>query len=170
MSTAELHAKASRAWFGISNIIHKNKRMESNKVFGIFDSLITPIATYASEFWLPFTLSKTGFNSFEKLFDTWGLFRAETINQKCARLFLSVHSKASRLAVLGELGRYPTFISSLSQCLNFKLSLISRATNNNLIGHMLKEMKIMSENNQDCWLTRVIQMENLLKLLPKYKI
>ena len=31
---------------------------------------------------------------------------------------------------------------------------------------MLKEMKIMSENNQDCWLTRVNQMENLLKM-PK---
>ena len=169
MSTEELHDKASRAWFGISNIIHKNKRMENDKVFGIFDSLITPIATYASEFWLPFTLSKTGLNSFEKFFDTWGLFRAETINQKCARLFLSVHSKASRLAVLGELGRYPLFITSLSQCLNFKLSLISRATNNNLIGHMLKEMKIMSENNQDCWLTRVNQMENLLKLPQNMK-
>ena len=60
MSTEELHDNASRAWFGISNIIHKNKRIESEKVFGIFDSLITPIVTYASEFWLPFTLSKTG--------------------------------------------------------------------------------------------------------------
>ena len=28
----ELHDKASRAWFGISNIIYKNKRMETNKV------------------------------------------------------------------------------------------------------------------------------------------
>ena len=81
LSTEELHDKASRAWFGISNTIFKNKRMESDKVFGIFDSLITPIATYASRFWLPFIISKAGFNSIEKLMDTWGILKAETLNQ-----------------------------------------------------------------------------------------
>ena len=169
ISTEELHDKASRAWFGISKIVHKNKRMECDKVFGIFDSLITPIATYASEFWLPFIITKNGLTSFDKFMDTWGLFKAETINQKCARLFLSVHSKASRLAVLGEIGRYPIFISSLSQCLNFKLSLISRGNKNNLIGNVLKEMETMSMNNQDCWLTRVHQIEKLLKMPQNLK-
>ena len=52
----ELHDKASRAWFGISNIIFKNKKMEAGKVFGLFDSLISPVATYGSVFWLPMSL------------------------------------------------------------------------------------------------------------------
>ena len=43
----ELNDKASRAWFGISNTIYRNKRMEHEKVFSIFDSIITPIALYA---------------------------------------------------------------------------------------------------------------------------
>ena len=60
LSTEELHDKASRAWFGISNTIFRNKRMQHDQVFGIFDSLITPVATYASSFWLPFMIKKMG--------------------------------------------------------------------------------------------------------------
>ena len=104
LSTEELHDKASRAWFGISNTIFKNKRMECDEVLGIFDSLTTPIATYACAFWLPYIISKAGFLSSEKLMESWGNLKAETLNQRCCRMFLSVHSKASRLAVLGELG------------------------------------------------------------------
>ena len=137
--------------------------MESDKVFGIFDSLITPIATYACAFWLPYIISKVGFISSEKLMESWGNFKAGTLNQRCSRMFLSVHSKASRLAVLGELGRYPLFINALSQCLNYKLSLLKRRTQTNLIGHVLTEMENMAENGQDCWLTRVSQIENMLK-------
>ena len=93
-----------QAWFGIIKTIFKNKRIESDKVFDIFDSLITPIATYARTFWLPFIISKTGFKLIDKLMDTWGILKAATLNQKCSRMFLSAHSKAIRLAVLGELG------------------------------------------------------------------
>ena len=143
--------------------------MESDKVFGIFDSLITPIATYASTFWLPFIISKAGFNSIEKLMDTWGTLKAETLNQKCSRMFLSVHSKASRLAVLGELGRYPLFINTLAQCLNYKLSLFKRQSSTNLIGDVMTEMKAMSGDGRDCWLTRVEKIEKLLKMPPNLK-
>ena len=120
----ELHDKASRAWFGISNIIYKNKRMETDKVFGIFDSLVTPVATYGCEFWLPYVITKHGFTSLDKLINSWENYKCETINQRCCRTTLLVHKKVSRLAVLGELGRYPLFIKSLSHCLNYKLSLL----------------------------------------------
>ena len=164
LSTEELHDKASRAWFGISNTIFRNKRMQKEQVFGIFDSLITPIATYASSFWLPFVIKKSGFNSVDNLMDSFTVLKAETLNQKCSRTFLSVHSKSSRLAVLGELGRYPLFVNTLSQCLNYKLSLSKRCSNTNLLGHVLQDMTAMSETGQDCWLTRVNKLENLLKI------
>ena len=85
-------------------------------------------------------------------------------------MFLSVHSKASRLAVLGELGRYPIFINAISQCLNYKLSLFGRQTSTNLIGNVLKEMSVMSENGHDCWLSRVNTMEQLLNIPKTMKI
>ena len=58
VAVQELHDKASRAWFGISNIVAKNKRMEVDKIFNIFDSLVTPVALYGCEFWLPLIIPK----------------------------------------------------------------------------------------------------------------
>ena len=49
LAVQELNDKACRAWFGISNIIFKNKRMEVDRIFSLFDSLVTPVAT-----WEPF--------------------------------------------------------------------------------------------------------------------
>ena len=49
----ELCTKASRAWFSFSNIIYTNKRMPVQQAFELFDSLVSPVALYASEFWLP---------------------------------------------------------------------------------------------------------------------
>ena len=43
VAVQELHDKASRAWFGISNVIYKNERMEVEKIFNLFDSLVTPV-------------------------------------------------------------------------------------------------------------------------------
>ena len=92
----ELKDKASRAWFGISNVIFKNKRMEMSKVFGLFYSLVTPIALP-----LPFLVGKAGFTLPEKLVDAWETFGCEILNQKFSKIFLSVYSKSNRLAVLG---------------------------------------------------------------------
>ena len=160
----ELHDKATRAWFGISNIVYKNVRMESKKVFGIFDALVTPVALYSCEFWTPYLISKSSFTSSEKLLDAWGTLKAETLNQKCSRMILSVHNKASRLAVLGELGRYPLFTKSISQCLNYKYHLMLNKTSSSLMYHVYKEMKLMASTGQDCWLTRVNKIEELLNI------
>ena len=77
---------------------------------------------------------------------------------------LSVNKKTSRLAVLGELGRYPLFVQSLAQCLNYKLSLFSRKSSNKLIGCAIREMENLKNQNSETWLGRVGQIENLLKM------
>ena len=84
-------------------------------------------------------------------------------------MILSVHAKASRLAVLGELGRYPLFISALSQCINYKLSLFNRKTPTNLISNVLTEMTEMSNMGTDCWLTRINSIEKSLKIPTNMK-
>ena len=77
---------------------------------------------------------------------------------------LSVNKKTSRLAVLGELGRYPLFLNSLSQCLNYKQSLLSRKSSNKLVACTLYEMEQLNAKNADCWLRKVINIEKLLKI------
>ena len=43
IAVQELNEKASRAWFGISHVIYKNKRLEVKRALDIFDSLVTPL-------------------------------------------------------------------------------------------------------------------------------
>ena len=162
----ELNDKASRAWFGISNIVFKNKRMQVDRIFSLFDSLITPVATYGSPLWLPFNIPVNCTENKTRLISFWEKFKCETINQKCAKIALSVNKKSPRLAVLGELGRYPLFLQSLAQCLNYKLSLFSRKNSNVLVGNTIREMEGLCKMRCDNWLSRVEQIANLFNI-PK---
>ena len=100
---SELFDKSSRAWFAISNVLYKYKRLPVTRAFQLFDSLIRPIALFSCEFWLPNILAKKSFTSKEALLRAWENFQFETLNQKICRLLLSVHKRCSRLAALGEL-------------------------------------------------------------------
>ena len=166
LAVQELNDKASRAWLGISNIVFRNKRMQTDRIFTLFDSLVTPVATYCSPLWLPFNISAKNLETKTGLHDFWEKFKCETLNQKCGRIALSVNSKTTRLAVLGELGRYPLFLQPLAQCLNYKLSLLSRISNE-LIGNAIFEMLDLSNKNSDNWLRRVEKMGDVLKIPKK---
>ena len=132
--------------------------MNVGAIFRLFDSLITPIATYGAPIWLPFITPKNCLESSQGLMDYWENYKCETLNQKCAKITLSVNKKTPRLAVLGELGRYPLFLQSLSLCLNYKLSLFSRMGTNPLIGHVTREMEALNRANCDTWLSKVVKI------------
>ena len=118
-AVSELCDKASRAWFAISNVIYKHKRLPVARALQLFDSLIRPIALFSCEFWLPMILPKKCFNTKNLLLKFWENLPSEILNQKICRMVLSVHKRCSRLAAIGELGRYPLFISSIKHCLKF---------------------------------------------------
>ena len=98
MAVQELNEKASRAWYGISHVIYKNKRLEVRRALDIFDSLVTPVALYGSEFWAPLSISEKYFKNENNFLDAWEVFQCEKLNQKCCRMILSVNNKTSRLA------------------------------------------------------------------------
>ena len=58
LAATELKDKASRAWFSISNIIFKDKKVKMYEVFQPFDSLVSSVFIDASEMWLPFIIPK----------------------------------------------------------------------------------------------------------------
>ena len=169
LAVEELNTKANRAWFSISKVIFKHKRMEVEKSLQIFDSLVTPVATYGCEFWLPHCLPGKSFKNPENLISSWETFLPEKLNQKCCRMLLSLHKKASRLAVLGELGRYPLFLKSLSHCLNYKLYLNLKTDQLSILGSLMTEMRAMAQADQDCWLSRVEKIETLFNS-PKIRL
>ena len=163
LATNELCAKASRAWFSISNIIYTNKRMPVKRAMELFDSLVTPVALYASEFWLPCLMQKKCFSSVDNIFSFWEAMKCETINQRLCRMLLSVHSKASRLAVLGELGQYPLHVRALQHCLAYRHSLASKPSDRP-VALAMAEMAVRAGQGRDCWLGRVDTIGQLLKV------
>ena len=162
-ATEVLSDKARKAWFSLSKIVYKDKKISVDRAFNLFDSLVSPVALYGCEMWYPHILPKKCVQDKSKLLSFWEDFKCEKINQLCARVLLSVHRKASRLAVLGELGRYPMSVRAMSHTLNYRLCLASKPENS-LIGHTMTEMKKMSKSNQDCWLARTDKMAKLLSV------
>ena len=158
-AVGELFDKASRAWFAISNVLYCHKRLPVSKAFQLYDSLIRPIATFSCEAWLPFMLPKNSYNSLPLLLKSWESFRSEILNQKLCRLLLSVHKKSSRLAVLGELGRYPMLIPALKHCLNYEFHL-SRCDRGSIVSMAVREMR--ARPDLDTWYRRVKQIKELL--------
>ena len=146
----ELNVKANKAWFSISKVLYRHKRMEVKKSLQIFDSLVTPVATYGCEFWLSHCVPAKSFKSSDNFLGSWENFVPEKINQKCCRMLLSVHKKTSRLAVLGELGRHPLFIKSVSHCLNYKLHLNLKTDPRSILSNLITEMRLMADRDQDC--------------------
>ena len=161
----ELLTKASRAYFSMSNILYENKTMKVDHSLQLFNSLICPIAQYASEFWSILSLPIKSFNSKYDLIKSWEVFTPETINQRFCRLIMSVHKKTSRLALLGELGQYPLLIQSFIQTLKYNWSLSSRSHDqSSLVCDALTEMSGYSDSGLDCWLTRVRKLETLFDI------
>ena len=113
LAAKELLAKANRAYFSMSSLFFQNKKMKVNRAIDLFDSLITPISLYAAQYWSVLSLPASAFTSIEALMKSWESFIPETLNQRFCRLLLSLHKKTSRLAVLGELSRYPLLITTL---------------------------------------------------------
>ena len=154
----ELNDKTSKAWFSISNFLYQNKKMPINKALKIFDSLVKPISMYCTELTLPFIIPESKFSN-KTFLSYWEDFPPELLNQKLCRMLLSVQKKASRLAVLGEIQRYPLLISSLCNVLKYEQSLMTRGVNGCIIEEIFNEMKISTSAGRDCWLTRVVKIK-----------
>ena len=157
--TEELCDKARRAWFSISKLIYKDKRIPVARAFQLFDSLVTPVALYGCEVWHPYSLPQKCFSDKSKLLSCWESLKCETLNQYCSRILLSVHRKASRLAVLGDLGRHPLAVRAMAHSMNYRLCLESKPKNS-LLGHVVTEMKTLSQNGIDCWISRTVKWLN----------
>ena len=78
-ATSELFDKANRAWFSISNVLYKYKRLPVSRAFQLFDSLIKPVALYACEFWLPTIIPKKSFGNKELLLKSWEIYRKSVV-------------------------------------------------------------------------------------------
>ena len=166
----ELLDKANRAYFSMSSVFYENKKMKVDRAIELFDSLVSPVALYASQFWSVLSLPSSSFDSVEKLMKLWEVFTPEIVNQRFCRLILSLHKKTSRLAVIGELSRFPLLITSLIQSLKYKWTILNKQNKSSLVFEAVNEMKTYSDANIDCWLTRLNKVKQLCKIQEHFTI
>ena len=74
-------------------------------------------------------------------------------------MILSVDKKATRVAVLGELGRYPLLLSAIIHTIKYEWHLKHIAPKTSIIGHTYTEMTTSTYDN---WFTRIQQIKNTL--------
>ena len=165
-ATKELYLKASRAWFAMSHVIYRNKKMPVKRALQLVDSLVTPVALYSAEVLAVLSLPKKSFDSKESLFKAWETYMPEKLNQRACRMVLSVHKKASRLAILGELGRYPLLIKGLTQVIKYDWHIRNKTANDSVVKCAYNEMLQVP----DSWVSRVESIKNLINLqsIPGY--
>ena len=159
-----LSTKCSRAWFSLSNFLYENKRMSAEKFLKLVDCLVLPVGQYATELLAPLSLPAKSFLSPQNLMKVWEDFHLEKVNQRACRLLMSVQKKTSRLALLGELGRYPTIFKYLVQSIMYKHSIL-KYQRSSLVGQAVTEMQ--EQNVSTSWLGRVNTITQLVGI-PEY--
>ena len=76
-------------------------------------------------------------------------------------MLLSVHKRTSRLACLGELGRYPIMLKGLLLAVKYEWHLKYKADKSSLAYAAYKEMSDNLGDSQECWLTRVEAIKSM---------
>lgn len=90
----------------------------------------------------------------------------EKLNIRLCKFLLGVSRKASNLAVMGELGRYPFYIDVIVTMLKYWLRLHNLdSSKDKLLCETLKENYSMFENGEHCWLNCIYLILKELKML-----
>ena len=136
-AVSNLADQARKAMFSIFSFERKVGVITHEVYFKLFDSLILPILLYGSELW--------GFQQFMQI---------EMVQLKYCKHFLGVRQNTTNEAVLGDCGRTPIFVKSLTRCIKYWLRL-TELPDNRVAKHAYKLMLKIDESGHTSWATEV---------------
>ena len=138
VASSGLYKKALKGLFKLKSIFGSSYP-NSSVAFHIFDHTIKPILTYGCEIWSSMSKSvRSAGNILDSLYQN---MHGEKLHTKFCKYILGVHSKASNLACVGEVGRFPIYIDFCNNILKYYFY-ASEKTDDFLIGQTLKASKI----------------------------
>ena len=120
---------------------------KSSVSFRIFDHTIKPILTYGSEIWASMNKSVRSGDIIDNLYQN---LHGEKLHTKFCKYVLGVHSKASNIACVGELGRFPSYIDICNNILKY-YCYASHKPNDSLIGQALLTSKALYQSGVKSW-------------------
>lgn len=152
VAISDLYSRGQKAYFKFINIF-KKASPKTSTIIHTFDHTVKPILLYASEVWGIFDENKFARASERPIERVFKDLQIEKLNIQFCKFILGVSKKASNLAVMGELGRYPFYIDVIITMLKYWSHLHTiDASQDRLLSQALKENYLMFNNNQSCWL------------------
>ena len=160
--------KALKAFYKFKQIHPYNNVLLSLK---LFDTLVSPIATYAGSVWAVLCTGKSfdvhDLNYYDKA-------PLEKVNLKLCRYLLGVNKYSCKNAVRGELGRFPMLINALDMSSKMKLRIFTLPDDNLVklscldMYENLSNQELYDENSLvDTWLSRVNKLDVITSGLTK---
>ena len=146
----DLSAKATKALFSLNSKIKEYSNINVETLSKLFDTLIQPILTYASEIWI----------SDYKIDLMDDKYPCELVHLKSCRFSLGVHNKTSNLASRCELGRFPILVSILK----LRHSYYCKLPSDRLLYKLYQTDKQLFLQGSNSWLTNIKHLEKVLNI------
>ena len=166
----ELKKKAMKATFSLKRFVN-HKFISVSTTFKLFDSLILPILTYASQVLFPFSKTASCLVTTKSTSEEWqsnwlrklSIDPFEKLHLRFIKWVLGVHRKASNIGTWGESGRHPIGSQMLKQTINY-FNRISRESSPSSLVHL---SFLEQKSNNMKWFTAT---EKLIKAHGAEKI
>ena len=144
----DLSDKANGAIFSL-NSCYKLNKLPLNIAFKLFDTMITSILLYGSEFWGPYEYNTT------KKSDEWGKLTIETVQTQLIKRLIGVNKSTTNIMVHGETGRYTLTMFIKLKTVKFVQHIVSQNK------HKLCQMAYEYENSVVNSNTQIKQRPNI---------
>ena len=160
-ASENLSEKAKKAFFSLKSKIPNAENLSVKNWLKLYQSIISPIATYGSEVWI---------SDFKIKLENVDILPFEKIQNMIMKNVLGVHGKTSNLAVHAELGLFPLCFKIFKLMFSYYIrleSLQQNDCNNNMydiLHSAYEEDKTMGNLNLPSWTKNVYQLKSIFNL------
>ena len=158
-----LNNKALKAFFKLKKYFIYVKP-NAKTLLHLFDHTIKPILLYGSEIWGQFPPNKLHSKG-DLYFSQLCKDSIEKSHIKFCKYILQVSKRATNIAVMGELGRYPLYLEVLLNMVKYWFRLSEQT--DSLIKEAFEESKNMFNKNKDCWYGSIKSIFEYLEINPQ---
>ena len=170
VAISQLSSKAGRAFYQIKRTVD-TRALSIKSLLILFDALIKPIITYASQVWLPNTNIGKSLLNIQQSTENTTLIQSsakdcfEKLHLKFLKWCLGVHGKASNLGCYGDTGRMPLGISVIQTSLKYfrRVATLANNDSNSIVGKAFLEQQQLQLDWFNTWESADSQVDEQLQ-------
>ena len=159
-ASSEQYKKGLKGFFKLKSIFGTSFP-NINVALHLFDHTIKPILNYGSEVWG--SCSRKSHDSTRSVDTIYKDLHEEKLHIQFCKHILGVHTKASNMAVLGELCRFPQYNDICENIIKFYLH-VKQNSSDSLGGQTLEVSKQLHNDGYKSWFTGVTSILNETEL------